>query len=110
MSTDPFAQFKAAQREGWALFAPLEAVTTIPAAALVKFVRVRAGEAVLDAGCGTGVVAVTAARLGAKVRALDLSPVLLETARKNATTAAVEIDFVEGDIEALPYATALSTW
>ena len=32
MSSDPFAQLKAAQREGWALFAPLEAVTTIPAA------------------------------------------------------------------------------
>ena len=27
MSNDPYAQFKAAQREGWALFVPLEAVT-----------------------------------------------------------------------------------
>jgi len=29
MSTDPFAQLKTIQREGWALFAPLETVTTI---------------------------------------------------------------------------------
>ena len=103
MSHDPFAQMKAIQREGWALFAPLEAVTTIPAAQLVKHARVRAGQRVLDAGCGTGVVAVTAARTGANVSALDLSPVLLEHARKNAALAGVEIEFSEGDVEALLY-------
>src|SRR5262245_13868611 len=104
MTTDPFAQFKAAQREGWGSFAPLEVVTTIPAGALVRFAAVRSGEALLDVGCGTGPVAVTAARTGARVRALDLSPVLLEHARRNASTAAVEIEFSEGDVEALPYA------
>lgn len=103
MSTDPFAQVKAAQREGWALFAPLEAVTTMPAAQLVKHARVKAGQRVLDCGCGTGVVAVTAARQGAKVSGLDLSPVLIEHARKNAALAEVDIDFKEGDVEALPY-------
>lgn len=71
MAIDPFQQFKAAQREGWALFAPLEALTTIPAGALCKFARVKAGEVALDVACGTGVVAVTAARAGAKVRGLD---------------------------------------
>jgi SAM-dependent methyltransferase len=103
MSNDPFAQMKSVQREGWALFAPLESVTTIPAAQLVKHARVRAGQHVLDAGCGTGVVAVTCARAGAKVSALDLSPVLLEHARKNAALAGVAIEFKEGDVEALPY-------
>lgn len=103
MTTDPFAQFKAVQRESWATFAPLELMTTIPAAALVKFVAVRRDELLLDVGCGTGPVAVTAARAGARVRALDLSPVLLEHARRNASTAAVEIEFKEGDVEALPY-------
>ena len=100
---DPFASFKAAQREGWSLFAPLAASTTVPAAHLVKYARVRPGEAVLDVGTGTGVVAVTAARAGGKVRALDLTPALLEHARKNAEVAGVAIDFVEGDAEALPY-------
>ena len=103
MSTDPFAGFKAAQREGWALFAPLETITTIPAGQLVQFAGVKAGERVLDVACGTGVVAVTAARLGAQVRGLDLAPALLERARQNATIAGVDVDFVEGDVEALPY-------
>lgn len=104
MSTDPFAGFKAAQREGWALFAPLETITTIPAGLLVQFAGVQAGERVLDVACGTGVVAVTAARVGAQVRGLDLAPALLARARQNAEIAAVDINFVEGDVEALPYA------
>ncbi len=104
MSTDPFAQFKAVQREGWALFAPLEVSTTPPAAHLVGFAKLKANETVLDVACGTGVVAVTAARAGARVKGLDLSPVLLERAKWNAATAGVEIEFQEGDVEALPYA------
>jgi SAM-dependent methyltransferase len=103
MSADPFAQLKAIQREGWSLFAPLEAVTTAPAAELVRHARIRAGQAVLDVGCGTGVAALTAARAGAQVRGLDLSPALLEHARNHAALAGVEIEFKEGDAEALPY-------
>jgi ubiquinone/menaquinone biosynthesis C-methylase UbiE len=103
MHDDPFASFKAAQREGWALFAPLESVTTLPAAQLVRFGGVTAHDQVLDVACGTGVVAVTAARLGARVRGLDLSPALLDRAVLNAATADVAIDFTEGDVEALPY-------
>ena len=103
MSDDPFAQLKAVQREGWSLFAPLEAVTTAPAAELIKHARIRPGQTVLDVGCGTGVAALTAARAGAKVRGLDLSPALIEHAKKNAALANVEIEFREGDAEALPY-------
>lgn len=104
--TDPFSDFKAGQREGWALFAPLEVITTIPAGHLVEYAGVKAGDRVLDVGCGTGVVAVTAARTGAKVKGLDLSPVLLEKARANADIAELEVEFTEGDVEHLPYADA----
>ena len=69
MQADPFAQFKAVQREGWALLIPLEVFTTPAAAKLVEFARVQRGDKLLDAACGTGVVAVTAARVGAQVKA-----------------------------------------
>src|SRR5712671_779233 len=102
-SADPLARFKAAQREGWAHFAPLEALTTQPAAELVRRASPRAGQRLLDVACGTGVVAVTAARLGARVTGLDLTPELLERARENARIAGVEVVWHEGDVEALPF-------
>ena len=103
-TTDPFAQFKAAQREGWASFAPLATFTTVSAASLVEYAGAQAGQDLLDVACGTGVVAVTAAQKGARVRGMDLSPVLLEDARKNAAVIGASIEFLEGDAEALPYA------
>jgi len=106
VSVDPFQSFKAAQREGWTHFAPLEAFTTIVAPYLVRHARVREGQRVLDVGCGTGVVAVTAARLGARATGLDLTPALLERARENAKIAGVEIEFREGDAENLPFGDA----
>jgi ubiquinone/menaquinone biosynthesis C-methylase UbiE len=103
---DVFDSFKAAQKQGWAHFAPLQMVTTIPAARLVKFAAVKSGQHVLDVACGTGVVAVTAARLGARVSALDLTPELLERAHENSQIAGVEVDWREGDAEKLPFADA----
>jgi SAM-dependent methyltransferase len=100
---DPFESFKATQKAGWAHFAPLEALTTSAAAKLAKHARVRAGQRVLDVGCGTGVVAVTAARRGARVTGLDLTPALLERALDNAQIAGVTIDWHEGDVESLPF-------
>jgi SAM-dependent methyltransferase len=102
-SKDPFETFKAAQKAGWAQFAPLAAHTTFAAARLLKHARVRAGQRVLDVGCGTGVVAVTAARAGATVTGLDLTPALLERARENAQIAEVSVDWREGDAENLPF-------
>lgn len=103
---DSFDAFKAAQKQGWAHFAPLEVVTTIPAARLVRFAGVRPGHKVLDVACGTGVVSVTCARAGADVTSLDLTPELLQRARANAQIAGVNVDFHEGDVERLPFADA----
>jgi len=100
---DALDKFKQIQREGWAHFGPLELLTTAPAAQLVRHAGVKAGDGVLDVACGTGVVAVTAARLGARVTGLDLTPELLERARENAAIAKVAIDFHEGDVEQLPF-------
>ena len=101
---DPLTTFKSQQKKIWSDFAPLAQHTTPPAARLVKHAGIRAGQRVLDVACGTGVVSVTAARLGAHVTGLDLTPQLLEQARENARIAAVEIDWREGDVEQLPFA------
>lgn len=95
--------FKAAQRAGWAHFAPLQAVTTEPAARLVTFAGIQRGQRVLDVACGTGVVAVTAARRGAIVSGIDLTPELLGVARDNSVIASVDVDWREADVEALPF-------
>ncbi len=103
MTVDAIADFKSAQREAWAHFAPLQALTMEPAAQLVKYAAIRAGDRVLDVACGTGVVAVTAARRGARVTGLDLTPELLEVARENARLADIAIEWHEGDAESLPF-------
>jgi SAM-dependent methyltransferase len=100
---DTLAAFKEAQKQGWAHFAPLEAITTPAAARLVTRAGVQPGHTLLDVACGTGVVAITAARRGATVTGLDLTPELLARARENSKTAAVDIDWHEGDAEQLPF-------
>ena len=58
------------------------------------------GQRVLDAGCGTGALAIEAARRGAEVVAIDLSPTLVALARDRAPTAlgSGSIDFRSGDM------------
>lgn len=100
---DTLTQFKEAQKQGWAHFLPLETITTPAAAKLVRFAGLGVGQQVLDVACGTGVVAVTAARAGAQVTGLDLTPELLQRARENAELASVKIEWHEGDVEQLPF-------
>lgn len=56
---------------------------------------------VLDAGCGTGYLSVKLARAGARVRAVDWSPAMVELARRNAARAGVEVDIAVDDVAAL---------
>jgi SAM-dependent methyltransferase len=101
---DPFADFKNRQRQMWASFAPTAIFTTPVAGQLVTFAGIAAGEKVLDVATGTGVVAITAARGGAHVTGLDLTPELLDQARENARIARMpDIVWTEGDAENLPY-------
>ncbi|MCU0939566.1 MAG: magnesium protoporphyrin IX methyltransferase [Burkholderiaceae bacterium] len=60
------------------------------------------GKRLLDAGCGTGTLAVEAARRGAHVVAIDLSPTLVKLARERnereiGTCAAGHVEFHVGD-------------
>jgi magnesium-protoporphyrin O-methyltransferase len=58
------------------------------------------GTRVLDAGCGTGALAVEAARRGAHVVAIDLSPTLIKLARERLPrdTGDGTVDFMVGDM------------
>lgn len=103
MDAATLTQFKENQKQAWSSFTPLEAFSTPSAARLVRHAGVRAGHLVLDVACGTGVVAITAARSGAHVSGLDLTPPLVDRARENAQLAGLDIDFRQGDVEELPY-------
>ena len=58
------------------------------------------GHRVLDAGCGTGALAAEAARRGADVVAIDLSPKLVELARQRMPQSLLygSLDFRSGDM------------
>ena len=70
---------------------------------LVQRVGIGAGEDVLDVACGTGNAAIRAAEAGGRVVGVDLTPELFDAGRREATEAGVDIDWVEGDAEALPF-------
>jgi ubiquinone/menaquinone biosynthesis C-methylase UbiE len=60
----------------------------------------------LDVGCGTGQLAILAARHGIRATGLDLAANLVEQARARAAAEALHVQFDEGDAENLPYETA----
>jgi SAM-dependent methyltransferase len=103
---DPITQFKEMQKAAWSNFSILESITGTAAPRLVRFAGINAGAEVLDVACGTGVVALTAARLGARVTGVDLTPELVARAKENAALMKVEATFLEGDAEALPVSDA----
>jgi demethylmenaquinone methyltransferase/2-methoxy-6-polyprenyl-1,4-benzoquinol methylase len=60
---------------------------------------VRPGDRVLDAACGTGDLAILAAKQGANVTGLDFSEQMLVRARRKAP----ELDWLQGDLLELPF-------
>jgi ubiquinone/menaquinone biosynthesis C-methylase UbiE len=69
---------------------------------VVRRAAVASGEEVLDVACGTGNAALRAARAGASVTGVDLTPELLAVGRELAAREGVAIEYLEGDAEALP--------
>jgi SAM-dependent methyltransferase len=72
----------------------------------INRLNLRPGMKVLDVACGTGNLALPAARAGADVTGVDIAPNLVEQARENAKREGLNAKFDEGDAEALPYADA----
>jgi ribosomal protein L11 methyltransferase len=70
--------------------------------------NLRRGDTVLDYGCGSGILAIAALKLGAgSARAVDIDPLALEAARYNARQNHVELE-VLGAEEALPGAARIT--
>jgi SAM-dependent methyltransferase len=64
----------------------------------------RAGERVLDLGCGTGNAAIAAARRGASVTGVDPAERLLGVARERAAAEGLDATFLAGEAARLPLA------
>jgi RNA polymerase sigma-70 factor, ECF subfamily len=76
-------------------------------AVVLDRVGVEPGHDLLDVGTGSGgTLAIPAALRGARVVGLDVTPELLEHARRRAAEAGVEVEWVEGDAQELPFADA----
>jgi SAM-dependent methyltransferase len=98
-------QFKQVQRAMWSAgdYAALSEYIADVGERVVGRAGVDAEMRVLDVACGTGNAAIPAARAGARVAGLDRVPELLEAGREKAAAAGLDIDWVEGDAEELPF-------
>jgi ubiquinone/menaquinone biosynthesis C-methylase UbiE len=72
-------------------------------AILVEACGINSRQRVLDVAAGAGNAAIPAAMMGAKVVASDLTPELFDAGRHQAADRGVELEWKEGDAEALPF-------
>jgi len=87
-------------------FGQVAKYTAAEGAEFISRLPLRAGMDVLDVACGTGNLAIPAARAGARVTGVDIATNLLEQARARAAAENLRIDFRPGDAEQLPFADA----
>jgi SAM-dependent methyltransferase len=102
---DPVVEMKQRARAMWATGDYPTVALTIREVGdrIVRQVGIRPGEDVLDVACGNGNTTIPAAQAGGRVTGVDLTPELLQAGRVAAAAAGVQIDWREGDAEALPF-------
>jgi ubiquinone/menaquinone biosynthesis C-methylase UbiE len=106
MNTPDLQTIKARQKATWESgdFGQV-AKTIMPVAEeFIARLPLRPGMHVLDVACGSGNLAVIAARRGCKTKGVDIAANLVAQARERAEAERLNIEFREGDAEALPYA------
>jgi SAM-dependent methyltransferase len=103
--TPELETLKARLRATWIAgdFGQIAKSTTSGAEDFIKRLNLQPGMKVLDVACGSGNLALPAARTGALVTGVDIAPNLIKQARENAARDGLRIQFDEGDAEALPY-------
>jgi SAM-dependent methyltransferase len=99
---------KTRQQEAWASGDYAEIATLIVPIAerLADAADLRAGTEVLDVACGSGNMAIAAARLGCVVAAVDYVPTLLDRGLERAAAERLEVAFQLGDAEELSFGDA----
>jgi SAM-dependent methyltransferase len=98
-------EFKTRQRAIWGAgeYQELSPLISDVGELVVARADIKPDMTVLDVACGTGNAARPAARAGASVTAIDLTPKLLEIGRTKATKEGLDIDWREGDAENLRF-------
>jgi ubiquinone/menaquinone biosynthesis C-methylase UbiE len=96
---------KRRQQVTWASgdYAQIATLIVPVAERLADAADLRAGWKVLDVATGSGNAAIASARLGCDVVGIDYVPALLERGRARASVERLDVDFVAGDAEALPF-------
>src|SRR5688572_15020999 len=87
-------------------FAQAAKHTETVAEEFIARLALKPGVRALDVACGSGNLAIAAARAGAIVTGADIATNLLEQARTRAASEYLTIQFDEGDAENLPYGDA----
>jgi SAM-dependent methyltransferase len=96
---------KARQQQTWSSgdFAVVASRIVLTAEQLADSAGLRAGWKVLDVATGSGNAAIAAARHGTHAVGLDYVPELLQVGRERARAEGLDVEFVEGDAENLPF-------
>src|ERR1041385_6452882 len=104
-ATSELAALKTKLRATWIAgdFGQIAKYYPADAGEFVNRLNLEPGVKLLDVACGTGNLALPAARAGADVTGMDIAPNLVEQARENARREGLKAQFDEGDAEALPY-------
>lgn len=105
MDEELAGQIKQGQKVAWDAgeFVEIAKLISSVGERITRHAGVAADEEVLDVACGTGNATLPAARTGARVTGLDLVPKLLEHARAAADGEGLDVTWVEGDAEQLPF-------
>jgi SAM-dependent methyltransferase len=100
-----FMSITTRQQETWSKgdFHQIARLNVVMAESLCKAAHLRAGERVLDVACGSGTAALVAARRYCDVTGIDYVESLIERARLRADAEAMEVEFVVGDAQRLPF-------
>src|ERR1700760_4219500 len=108
VAADPaYDAASAAQQRTWSDgdFSMVASLVINPSENLIEALEILPDERVLDVACGSGNGAIAAARRAwGNTVGCDFVPALLERARERAAAERLEIEFVEGDAQGLPFA------